>query len=77
MGNTSQSTKLNRNEMECEKMGVKIPIGRVRKWKMAWVRVLWVRVGCRSEVYLQKSIMPSRDKTKWRYTSQNINWTSK
>jgi hypothetical protein len=43
--------------MESENMRVKTPIGQVRKWKMAWVRVLWVRVGCRSEVYLQKSII--------------------
>jgi hypothetical protein len=65
------------NEMESEKMRVKTPIGQVRKWKMAWVRVLLVRVGFQSEVYLQKSIIPARDKTKWRYTSQNIKWTSK
>jgi len=44
---------------------------------MAWVRVLLVSVGFQSELYLHKSMIPSRDKTKWRDTSQNIQWTNK
>jgi hypothetical protein len=63
--------------MESDIMEDETPIGQSKKWKMAWVRVLLVRVGCQSKVYLQKSIIPARDKTKYRYTSQIIKWTSK
>jgi hypothetical protein len=52
------------NEMESGVMEGDTPIGQSKKWKMAWVRVLLVRVGFQSEVYLQKSMIPARDKTK-------------
>jgi hypothetical protein len=52
------------NEMESGVMEGGTPIGQSKKWKMAWVRALLVRVGCQSEVYLQKSMIPARDKTK-------------
>jgi hypothetical protein len=42
--------------MESEVMKSETPIGQVRKWKMAWVRVLLVGVGCQSIVYLQESV---------------------
>jgi hypothetical protein len=63
--------------MESEMMDGETPIGRVRKWKRAWIRVLLVREGFQSIMYLQKSVIPTRDKTKYRYTNQIIKWTSK
>jgi hypothetical protein len=64
-------------EMESEVMEGETPIGRVRKWKRAWIRVLLIGVGFQSIMYLQKSVIPTRDKTKYRYTSQIIKGTSK
>jgi hypothetical protein len=45
--------------MENEVMGGETPIGRVRKWKRAWIRVLLFRVGFQSIVYLQESVVLS------------------
>jgi hypothetical protein len=65
------------NEMESGVMEGETPIGQVRKWKRAWIRVLLIRVGYRSIVYLQKIIVPAQNKTNDRDTSPEIKGTSK
>jgi hypothetical protein len=41
------------------------PIGQVWKWKEALKRVLLMREGCQSEVYLQENVEPAQDKTNY------------
>jgi hypothetical protein len=63
--------------MEGDIMEYETPISQRKKWKMGRLRVLLVRVGRQSEVYLKKSIIPSQEKTKNGYTRQIIKWKSK
>jgi hypothetical protein len=63
--------------MESGRMTNEAPIGQVWKWKEAWKRVLLIRGGCQSVVYLQDNVKPARDKTIDRNTSQIIKGTSK
>jgi hypothetical protein len=65
------------NEMESEVMEDDAPIGQTTKWKVAWERVLEIVNGCQVLEYLQKIVVPARDTRKDKYTSQNIQWTSK
>jgi hypothetical protein len=46
-------------EMESEVMKGETLIGRVRKWKRAWIRVLLIKVGFQSITYLQESVVPA------------------
>ena len=62
--------------MESEKMKMKTPIGHIRRWKEAWKRVLMMRGGCQSVVYMQDNVKPTRDKTIIQDTNQIINGTS-
>jgi hypothetical protein len=49
--------------MESGRMTNETPIGQVWKWKEAWKRVLLMKGGFQSVVYLQDNVKPARDKT--------------
>jgi hypothetical protein len=44
------------------------PIGQAMKWKMDWKKVLVMVNGCQMLEYLQKIVVPTRDKRKDKYT---------
>jgi hypothetical protein len=53
------------------------PIGKTNKWNVAWKQVLDMVKGFQVLEYLWKIVVPTRDTRKDKYTSQNIQWTSK
>jgi hypothetical protein len=63
--------------MESCRMTSKTTIGQVWKWKEAWRRVLFMKGGCQSVVYLQDNVKPAQNKTNDRDTSQIIKGTRK
>jgi hypothetical protein len=63
--------------MESGRMTNEAPIGQVWKWKKAWKRVLLMKGGFQSVVYLQDNVKPARDKTIDRDTSQITKGTRK
>jgi hypothetical protein len=64
-------------EMESGRMTNEAPIVQVWKWKKAWKRVLLMKVGCQSVVYMEDNVKPVRDKTIDRDTRQISMGTSK
>jgi hypothetical protein len=65
------------NEMESGVMEDDAPIGQAKKWNMAWKQVLVMVNGFQMLEYLQKRIVPTRDKRKDKYTSPIFKWTRK
>jgi hypothetical protein len=55
--------------MEGGRMTKEAPISQVWKWKKDWKRVLLMKSGCQSVVYLQDKVKPAQNKTQDRYTS--------
>jgi hypothetical protein len=55
--------------MESEKMMAKTPIGQIWRRIKAWGRVLLIKDGCQSIVYLQDNVKLARKKTQDIYTS--------
>ena len=49
------------------------PIGQTTKWKMAWEQVVVMVNGCQMLEYLQKIVIPARDKRKTSIQAQYSN----
>jgi hypothetical protein len=55
---------LGENEMESGEAKGDTPIGQSTRWKMAWKQVSVMVNGCQTLEYLQKIVIPARDKRK-------------
>jgi hypothetical protein len=64
------------NDMETGVMEDDTPIGQVKEWKMAWKQVSLMVNGCQMLEYLQKIVVPSQDKRKYKYISPIFQWKS-
>jgi hypothetical protein len=59
--------------MESGEMKYDTPIGQSRRWNMAWKQVLVMVNGCQMLEYLQKIVIPARDKRKTSIQAQYSN----